>query len=73
MTSTTPSRRLRAMRSASLATLYAYAAGTSFVESDGDTGRARNESSTTPAVLYVTYIVPVGTAVLRIDQPDPGC
>jgi len=47
-------------------------AGSSFVESNGATGLARNESSTIPAVVYVTYIVPVGAA-LRIDQPDPGC
>ena len=38
----------------------------------GATGLARNESTTNPAVVYVTYIVPVGAA-LRIDQPDPGC
>jgi len=49
-----------------------YPAGSSFVESNGATGFARNESSTDPAVVYVTYIVPVGAA-LRIDQPDPGC
>jgi quercetin dioxygenase-like cupin family protein len=50
-----------------------HAAGTSFVESDGDTGLARNESATTPAVVYVTYIVPAGAPALRIDQPNPGC
>lgn len=50
-----------------------HAAGTSFVESDGDTGLARNESSTTPAVVYVTYVVPAGAPALRIDQPNPGC
>jgi len=49
-----------------------YPAGSSFVESNGATGFARNESTTDPAVVYVTYIVPVGAA-LRIDQPDPGC
>jgi len=49
-----------------------YPAGSSFVESNGATGLARNESTATPAVVYVTYIVPVG-APLRIDQPDPGC
>jgi quercetin dioxygenase-like cupin family protein len=50
-------------------------AGTSFVESDGDTGLARNESATTAAVVYVTYIVPAGTpnSGLRIDQANPGC
>jgi len=48
-------------------------AGTSFVEAAGDgPGLARNESSTDPAVVYVTYIVPVGAA-LRIDDPNPGC
>jgi len=49
-----------------------YPAGSSFVESNGATGLARNESATDSAVVYVTYIVPVGAA-LRIDQPDPGC
>ena len=49
-----------------------YPAGSSFVESNGATGLARNESATANAVVYVTYIVPVGAA-LRIDQPDPGC
>jgi len=49
-----------------------YPAGSSFVESNGATGFARNESTTDPAVVYVTYVVPVGAA-LRIDQPDPGC
>jgi quercetin dioxygenase-like cupin family protein len=50
----------------------AHPAGSSFVESNGATGLARNESATIPAVVFVTYIVPVGAA-LRIDQPDPGC
>lgn len=53
-----------------------HATGTSFVESDGDTGLARNESATTPAVVYVTYIVPAKTpnTGLRIDKPNPrGC
>jgi quercetin dioxygenase-like cupin family protein len=49
-----------------------YPAGSSFVESNGATGLARNESASTPAVVYVTYVVPVGAA-LRMDQPDPGC
>ena len=49
-----------------------YPAGSSFVESNGATGLARNESASVPAVVYVTYVVPVGAA-LRIDQPDPGC
>jgi quercetin dioxygenase-like cupin family protein len=50
-----------------------YPAGSSFVESNGATGLARNESSTDNAVVYVTYIVPAGAPALRIDQPDPGC
>lgn len=50
-----------------------HGARTSFVESNGATGLARNESATTPAVLYVTYIVPAGAPDLRIGQPDPGC
>jgi quercetin dioxygenase-like cupin family protein len=51
----------------------AYVAGASFVESNGTTGLARNESASTPAVVYVTYVVPAGAPALRIDQPDPGC
>lgn len=47
--------------------------GMSFVEANGATGLARNESATTPAVVYVTYIVPAGAPALRIDQPNPGC
>lgn len=50
-----------------------HGADTSFVESNGDTGLARNESTTTAAVVYVTYIVPAGAPSLRIDQPNPGC
>jgi quercetin dioxygenase-like cupin family protein len=52
----------------------AHVAGTSFVESGGDTGLARNESDA-PAMVYVTYLVPTGTsnAGLRIDQVNPGC
>jgi quercetin dioxygenase-like cupin family protein len=50
-----------------------YPAGASFVESNGATGLARNESASTPAVVYVTYIVPAGAPALRIDQSNPGC
>jgi quercetin dioxygenase-like cupin family protein len=50
-----------------------YGAGASFVESNGATGLARNQSSTTAAVVFVTYIVPAGAPALRIDQPNPGC
>lgn len=50
-------------------------AGTAFVESGRDAALVRNESTTTKAVSYVTYIVPKGTpnANLRIDKPNPGC
>lgn len=51
----------------------AHGLGTSFVEANGDTGLARNESATTPAIVYVTYLVPAGAPALRIDQPNPGC
>jgi quercetin dioxygenase-like cupin family protein len=52
----------------------AHVAGTSFIESGGDTGLARNESDAT-AQVYVTYLVPAGTpnSGLRIDQSNPGC
>lgn len=48
-------------------------AGSSFIESGDLAGLVRNESTTTNAVVYVTYIVPTGTPALRIDQPNPGC
>lgn len=52
-----------------------YAAGAAFVESGDNAGLVRNESTTTPAVVYATYLVPAGTpnASLRIDMPNPGC
>lgn len=50
-----------------------YPTGSAFVESGDHAGLVRNESSTTPAVVYVTYIVPVGTTVLRINKDNPGC
>lgn len=51
------------------------AAGSAFIESGPHPDVVRNESSTTPAVVYVTSIVPTGTAstALRIDQANPGC
>lgn len=51
------------------------AAGSGFVESGNRAGLVRNESTTTPAVVYATYIVPAGTpnASLRVDLPNPGC
>ena len=50
-----------------------HSAGTSFVESGDLAGLVRNESTTTNAVVYVTYIVPAGAPALRIDQANPGC
>ena len=50
-----------------------HATGSTFVEVAGDgPGLAHNESTTIPAVVYVTYLVPTGAA-LRIDVPNPGC
>jgi quercetin dioxygenase-like cupin family protein len=51
----------------------AYPAGSSFVESGDDPGLARNESTTSPVTVFATYLEPVGTTVLRIDSPNPGC
>ena len=50
-------------------------AGTSFVESGDQPQLVRNESTTTPAVVYVTYVVPTDTPAtgLRIDSTNPGC
>ena len=45
--------------------------GSAFVESGDHAGLVRNEGTTT-AVVYVTYITPVGVA-LRVDEPNPGC
>jgi quercetin dioxygenase-like cupin family protein len=48
-------------------------AGSSFVESGTRAGLVLNLSATTAATVSATYIVPVGTTVLRIDKPNPGC
>ena len=50
-----------------------YATGSAFTESGDDAGLVRNESTIDAAVADVTYIVPAGTKVLRIDKPNPGC
>jgi quercetin dioxygenase-like cupin family protein len=52
-----------------------HGAGSAFVESGDSPGLVRNESSTTPAVVYATYLVPAGTpnAALRVDAANPGC
>ena len=51
----------------------AYGPGSAFLESGNHAGLVRNESTTTPAVVYVTFVVPKGTTALRIDKPNPGC
>lgn len=49
-------------------------AGSAFVESGEDVpALVRNESTTTPVVVNVSWIVPAGTTALRIDLPNPGC
>jgi hypothetical protein len=48
-------------------------AGSAFTESGDEPGLVRNESTETPAVVYVTYLVPAGTTALRIDKLNPGC
>lgn len=52
-----------------------YPAGSGFVESGDHPGLVRNESTTTAAVVHVTYVVPAGTsnAALRADHANPGC
>jgi len=50
-----------------------YATGSSFTESGDEAGIVRNESTTTTAVVYATFIVPAGATVLRIDKANPGC
>ncbi|MEP6468888.1 MAG: cupin [Chloroflexota bacterium] len=50
-----------------------YAAGSAFTESGDAAGLVRNEDTTTPAVVHVTFIVPAGTTALKIDKPNPGC
>ena len=49
-----------------------YGAGAAFTESGSHVGLVRNESATTPAVTYLTYITPVG-APLRNEASNPGC
>ena len=52
-----------------------HAAGSSFVESGDEPTLVRNESTTTSAVVYVTYIVRTRTpnSGLRVDKSNPGC
>lgn len=49
-----------------------YRAGDAFTESGDHAGLVRNLSATEPAVTFLTYITPVGSA-LRFDAPNPGC
>ena len=48
-------------------------AGSAFTESGDEPGLVNNVSTTTPVVVYVTFIVPAGTTALRIDKGNPGC
>ena len=50
-------------------------ASSAFTESGDEPGLVRNESTTTPEVSNVTYIVPAGTpnSGLRIDKGAPSC
>lgn len=48
-----------------------YTAGQSFSNLPDEIHLARNEGSV-DLVVYATYYVPVGTGMLRIDQPSPG-
>jgi hypothetical protein len=52
-----------------------YAAGSAFVLSGHEAILVRNESTTTSAVVNVTFVVPAGTpnSGLRIDKANPGC
>ena len=52
---------------------WTYAAGQSFVESDEQgPGQVQNASTTVPAVLGVTQIVPKGS-VRRVEADPPSC
>ena len=50
-----------------------YGVGDAFTEAGHHPGLVRNEQTSTPAVVYVTYLVPEGTTVLRNDADNPGC
>jgi quercetin dioxygenase-like cupin family protein len=49
-----------------------HAANESFIEPPFETGMVTNDSSTTPAVFYVTLVVPSGSP-LRLDRAAPAC
>lgn len=51
-----------------------YAAGQSFYETGAKTFVVKNESTSTPAVVMVTFVVPGGTptTALRIDEQQPS-
>ena len=48
-----------------------YPAGTTFVNPSKVVHILRNEG-TVPAVVYVTWLVPVGANPIRVDEPAPG-
>ena len=61
-----------APRKCSATTYTANSARSAFVESGNHSGLVRNETDS-PAVVYVTYVVPKGTSALRIDKANPNC
>jgi len=52
-----------------------YPAGSAFSVSGSSPILVHNESTTTPATVNATFVVPAGTpnSGLRIDQANPGC
>jgi quercetin dioxygenase-like cupin family protein len=52
-------------------TPHRYPAGTTFVNPSKIVHTLRNEG-TVPAVVYVTWMVPVGANPIRVDEPAPG-
>jgi len=50
-----------------------FTAGQTFYETGASTFIVKNPSSTDPAVLSVTFVVPGGTPTtgLRVDEPQP--
>ena len=48
-------------------------ASSAFTESGDEPGLVRNESTTTTEISNVTYVVPAGTTVLRINKAAPSC
>jgi quercetin dioxygenase-like cupin family protein len=49
-----------------------YGATQSFIEPPFETGMVTNDSPTTLAVFYATYVIPSGSPA-RLDRPVPAC